>query len=61
MRADRCPRISAEFLARERRALGTRWFAQEYLCSFESAVGAVFDHADILAAGVDVPPLDLAA
>src|SRR5207249_8810164 len=28
--ADQCPRITPEFLAEERRALGERWFAQEY-------------------------------
>ncbi|HZZ80266.1 MAG TPA: terminase family protein [Gemmataceae bacterium] len=33
--ADECPRISASFLAEERRALGERWYRQEYLCSFE--------------------------
>jgi hypothetical protein len=47
--AEQCPRISAEFLAEERRALGERWFRQEYLCSFEDAVGAVFSSADIQA------------
>jgi hypothetical protein len=39
-----CPRISADFLEDERLALGERWFNQEYLCSFEDAVGAVFSH-----------------
>jgi len=32
--ATECPRISAEFLEEERQALGSRWFAQEYLCRF---------------------------
>src|SRR5262249_37295005 len=32
--ADRCPRISAEFLEEERQALGERWWRQEYFCSF---------------------------
>ncbi len=40
--ATMCPRINAEFLAEERRALGERWFNQEYLCSFVDAVGQVF-------------------
>jgi hypothetical protein len=47
--AEQCPRISAEFLEQERRALGERWFRQEYLCSFEDAIDSVFGHADIQA------------
>lgn len=61
VRADQCPRISARFLADEERALGRRWYAQEYLCSFEEATDAVFSTSDILAAAVDTPPLFLAA
>ncbi|MCS6851552.1 MAG: terminase family protein [Gemmataceae bacterium] len=37
-----CPRISPEFLAEERRALGDSWVRQEYECSFESLEGLVF-------------------
>jgi Terminase large subunit, T4likevirus-type, N-terminal len=56
--ADQCPRISAEFLAEERRALGERWYRQEYLCSFEDTIDAVFSWADIQAAlSDDVKPL----
>jgi hypothetical protein len=56
--ADQCSRISAEFLAEERRALGERWYRQEYLCSFEDAIDAVFSWADIQAAMSDeVKPL----
>jgi hypothetical protein len=56
--ADQCPRIPADFLEAERLALGPRWFAQEYLCSFEDAVGAVFTSEDIHAAlSDDVAPL----
>jgi hypothetical protein len=56
--AEQCPRISAEFLAEERQALGERWFRQEYLCSFEDAVDAVFSHSDIQACLSDtVEPL----
>ena len=40
--ADHCPRIRPEFLAEERAELGDRWFRQEWYCSFEDAVGAVF-------------------
>jgi len=45
-----CPRISAEFLEEERRALGERWYRQEYLCSFEDPEGAVFTYDEILTA-----------
>ena len=45
--ANQCPRIAAEFLAEEERTLGPRWFAQEYLCSFEDVVGSIFS-ADAL-------------
>ena len=48
--AGQCPRITAAFLAEERLALGERWYRQEYECSFEDAVGAVFSYADIQAA-----------
>lgn len=48
--ADKCPRISAEFLEEERLSLGPRWFAQEYMCSFEDAIDAIFMQADIDAA-----------
>lgn len=56
--AEECPRISAAFLAEERRALGERWYWQEYLCSFEDTVDAVFSWADIQAAfSDDLEPL----
>jgi hypothetical protein len=56
--ADQVPRITPEFLAEERRALGDRWFNQEYGCSFESTVDAVFDYRDIQTAlSSDVQPL----
>jgi hypothetical protein len=48
--ADQCPRICREFLAEEERALGPRWYRQEYLCSFEDTIDAVFSHEDIQAA-----------
>jgi hypothetical protein len=56
--AAQCPRIPADFLAEERQALGERWFRQEYECSFEDAVGAVFASGDVQAALSDeVAPL----
>jgi hypothetical protein len=58
--ADQCPRISPEFLAEERRALGARWYAQEYGCEFSECLDAVFSWADIQAAlSDDVKPLFL--
>jgi hypothetical protein len=56
--AEECPRISKAFLEEERRALGERWFAQEYLTSFTECIDAVFSYADIQAArSSDVKPL----
>jgi hypothetical protein len=53
-----CPRIDPAFLAEERLALGERWFRQEYECSFEDVIDAVFTYADIQAAlSDDVKPL----
>jgi hypothetical protein len=58
--AAQCPRIDPGFLAEEERALGPRWFAQEYSCEFMEAVGAVFSGADIEAAlaGGNVPVVE---
>lgn len=36
------PRISAEWLAQERAAIGEWWFSQEYLCEFVEAEDAAF-------------------
>jgi hypothetical protein len=47
--ADLCPRITAEFLMEEYKALGERWYQQEYLCSFEDAIDSVFAFSDIQA------------
>jgi hypothetical protein len=53
--ADQCPRIAPAFLASERKALGERFWRQEYFCSFEDAVGSLFSTEDILAAASDEP------
>ena len=45
--ADECPRISAEFLQEERRALPSRVYEQEYLCVFGELEGAVFSQETI--------------
>lgn len=56
--AEECGRIPPAFLQEERQALGERWYRQEYTCSFEDVVDAVFQHADIQAAmSMDVKPL----
>ncbi len=56
--ATHCPRISADFLAEEKRALGPWFYEQEYMCQFAEAGDALFSHADVTAALDDgVPPL----
>src|SRR5262249_48550038 len=40
--ASQCPRIRPEFLARERRSMGSDWFREEYECSFEATEGVVY-------------------
>jgi hypothetical protein len=41
--AAECPRIGADFLREERRAMGERWFRQEYCCEFSDVSSGVFD------------------
>jgi hypothetical protein len=58
--ADQCPRIKREFLAEEKKAIGERWYRQEYLCSFEDTVAALFSYEDLMAAcNNDLKPLSL--
>lgn len=45
--AHQCPRISREFLDRERRSMPTSWYAQEYFCCFSDTIDQVFSTADI--------------
>jgi hypothetical protein len=45
--AEECPRISAEFLGEERRAMGEWWFAQEYGCEFLDAETQPFGREDV--------------
>jgi hypothetical protein len=42
-----CRRIDPAFLAEERAALGERFYRQEYECSFENVIDAVFRSEDI--------------
>lgn len=60
VQADQCSRIPPEFLEKERRTMGERWYRQEYFCSFEDTVDTVFSPDDIAAALVDgIAPLAL--
>ena len=63
--ATECPRLTAEFLEDERRALGDLWFRQEYLCQFADVINAVFRLVDIersitddVAPLFETPPVD---
>jgi hypothetical protein len=52
------PRITAEFLEEEKRALGSFWFEQEYLCIFKESTDSVFSYDDIASAfSDDVEPI----
>lgn len=42
-RAAECGRITREFLAEEREAMGERWYRQEYECAFVDTVEGLFD------------------
>ncbi len=48
--AAECPRIAPAWLEKERQQIGEFWFTQEYECSFNDDVSAVFRYEDILAA-----------
>jgi hypothetical protein len=56
--ADKCPRISKEFLEQERQALGPWFFDQEYFCRFNDTTDQVFSY-DLISAAIDpaVKPL----
>jgi len=58
--ARECRRISESFLAEEERAMGDRWFRQEYLCEFTETSGALFSAEDLQRAmRDDVEPLEI--
>jgi hypothetical protein len=60
--ARECPRHTPEFLARERRSMGDRWFAMAYLNVFGDDIAAVFSTDDIRrSVSTDVLPLFAAA
>jgi len=53
-----CPRISASFLAEEEKAIGPRWFRQEYLCQFSENSEQIFAYDALMRAVTsDVKPL----
>jgi hypothetical protein len=57
-KATDCPRIDPAFLEEQRRVLGPRWFAQEFMCEFVEAEGQCFSSEMIEAcfvSGEDVP------
>jgi hypothetical protein len=56
--AEQCPRISPEFLAEERRALGPMWYCQEYECAFVDTLDQVFSYEAVMGAlSGEVQPL----
>jgi hypothetical protein len=56
--AEQCPRISPEFLAEERKALGPWWYRQEYECEFVDVVDQIFSYETVMGAlSHDVRPL----
>ncbi len=57
--ADRCPRISPEFLEEERRNLGQWWFEQEYQCQFLDAETQAFRTEDVENAFDDIEQWEL--
>lgn len=46
-KATECPRLSPEYLEKERAKMGDIMFAQEYLCEFNETENAVFASDDI--------------
>lgn len=45
--ADKCKRISKEFLAEEKKTLGPRAYAQEYMCEFVEVVDQAFSAENV--------------
>lgn len=57
--ASECPRISPEYLAQEKRVLGTYFFEQEFACIFHQAQDSIFRLEQIESSIGDFPELDL--
>jgi hypothetical protein len=54
--ADMCPRISAEFLEEEKRAMPERFFRQEFFGEFLDTLDQVFRSEDLELLSVNAPP-----
>jgi hypothetical protein len=50
IQASQCPRIAPEWLEREKAAMPSFWFRQEFLCEFCETIDSVFSYDDIHAA-----------
>ncbi|MBI2401438.1 MAG: hypothetical protein HYV20_01595 [Gemmatimonadetes bacterium] len=48
--AEHCPRITRDFLDRERASIGDWWYRQEYLCEWLDPLDSAFGTDDIRAA-----------
>lgn len=58
VKASMCPRIPHDFLVEQKESLGDRWYRQEFECSFEDPIDAVFAEEDIQrAVRHDVQPI----
>lgn len=58
--AHECPRITKEFLEKERTSLGSLWFNQEYMGIFAERIDSVFSHESVMTAiSSEVQPLFL--
>jgi hypothetical protein len=58
--ADQCPRITPEFLAEERRTIGSSWYRQEYNCEFLAMEDSLLDPEAVdRAFSTEVAPLHL--
>ncbi|MEO5346811.1 MAG: terminase family protein [Magnetococcus sp. YQC-9] len=56
--ANECPRITPEFLEKERLSLGSLWFNQEYMGVFAERIDSVFSYEAVMTAlSPDVQPL----
>jgi Terminase large subunit, T4likevirus-type, N-terminal len=53
VRADQCPRITAAFLAQERRDMPENWYLAEYMCQFTETEDSLFRYSDIMNALTD--------
>jgi hypothetical protein len=47
--AEQCPRISPEWLEREKEAMPSFWFRQEFECQFVETMDSVFSYDEVLA------------